>query len=103
MMKKRSIIFSIIYALIQISQGLLLHPHQTMQSLVRDKVFMWMSLLPTVWLGVMWLGWAKLVGPLLALTMPRFLAYWAISFCFYWQGLLLYLLLRFVLGFRAQD
>lgn len=39
-------ITSFLYAIAQITGGLLLHPYQTMQSLTREKVFAWMTFLP---------------------------------------------------------
>jgi hypothetical protein len=96
-MKKRAAILSIFYALGQIGQGLLLHPYQTMQSLVRDRVFLWMIFLPMIVLGM-----GKLVGMLVsALVFSAFLVNWFIFFCLYWQCLLLYLLVRFWVGFKS--
>lgn len=94
-MKKRVAILSVFYALGQIGQGLLFHPYQTMQSLVRDKVFIWMSFLPLVILAVGWL--IRMI--LSSLLLPAFLSYWFIFFCLYWQCLLAYLLVRFLIGF----
>ncbi len=96
-MKKKAAILSIFYALGQIGQGLLLHPYQTMQSLVRDRVFLWMIFLPMAIWGV-----GQLIGTmLLALILPSFLVNWFIFFCLYWQCLLLYLLVRFWVGFKS--
>lgn len=96
-MKKRFAILSIFYILGKISQGLLLHPYQTTQSLVRDKVFMWLSFLPLAILGT-----GLLLRVIMnSLTLPAFLIYWFIFFCLYWQCLLFYLLVRFSIGFRS--
>lgn len=96
MMKKRVVVLSIFYALGQISQGLLFHPYQTMQSLVREKVFVWLSFLPMMILGMGWL-----VGMLVSfLALPVFLVNWFLFFCLYWQCLLFYLLIRFLIGFH---
>jgi len=96
-MKKKAAILSVFYTLGKIGQGLLLHPYQTMQSLVRDKVFVWMSFLPLVIMGM-----GFLLKILLAnLVLPIFLVYWFVLFCFYWQCLLFYLLIRFWIGFRS--
>lgn len=100
-MQKRSALFSILFSIAQISQGLLLHPYQTMQSLVRDKIFVWMAFLPGGWLWLVWLLWSGVISSLMGITLPSFLAYWFIFFCLYWQGLLLYLLIRFWIGFRS--
>ncbi len=99
-------ITSIIYALSQISGGLLLHPYQTMQSLVRDKVFVWMTLLPSLILALITIGWRFLLVPVVQMFFTcsasslscewlPFLSNWITFFCLYWQGLLLYLLIRF--------
>ena len=97
------------YSIGQITLGLLLHPYQTMQSLVEDGVFVWMTLLPTAVLAVVILLWRLLIVPVVQLvfscqggggfavlcgTLP-FLSDWLMLFCLYWQVLLLYLLVRF--------
>ena len=105
---------SIIYSLGQITLGLLLHPYQTMQSLVEDKVFIWMSLLPTGVLAIAILGWRLLVVPIVRLVfscqqtgfwgcelIPLF-SHWLTFFCLYWQILLLYLLFRFSWVYKKQ-
>jgi hypothetical protein len=99
-MKKRMAVLSIFYALGQISQGLLFHPYQTMQSLVRDKFFIWMSFLPVAILILATFFWRLLVLPIIFISLPAVLIYWFIFFCFYWQCLLLYLLVRFFTAFR---
>lgn len=103
---------SVIYSLGQITLGLLVHPYQTMQSLVRDKVFVWMSLLPTLVLGLVTIGWRLLVVPLVSAVFScqssqiigcwwlPFVSNWLTFFCLYWQILLLYLLFRFHSVFR---
>lgn len=116
-MKKRTAFFSILALVLQVAQGLLLHPYQTMQSLVREKLLIWLSFLPSfvlvvlggAWfVGVGWLargnwllggdwlagGWMK------AVVGFRFFAWWISFFCLYWQLLLLYLLFRFWFGFK---
>ena len=100
-MKKRAALLSIFYALGQITQGLLLHPYQTMQSLVRDQVFVWMSFLPVMILIFTTFFWRQLFLPLISINLPIFLTDWFVFFCFYWQCLLLYLLVRFLVGFRS--
>jgi len=100
---------SIIYSLGQITLGLLLHPYQTMQSLVTDRIFIWMTMLPTVVLAALTVGWRYVVIPVVSAVFScqsggwlgmgcgllPFLAYWMIFFCLYWQLLLFYLLVRF--------
>lgn len=104
--------FSFGYAMGQIGLGLMLHPYQTMQSLVTDKVFVWMSLLPSLVLAVVTLAWRWLIVP----TVQYFfscqssgvflcdylglIANIVVFFCLYWQCLLLYLLFRFRSVFR---
>ncbi|MBU0578505.1 hypothetical protein KKE34_01165 [Patescibacteria group bacterium] len=101
-MKKRIALLSVFYTLGKISQGLLLHPYQTMQSLVRDRVFVWMSFLPAIMFCVIALAWKYLILAFFSLVLPAFLIYLFIFFCFYWQALLCYLLVRFWVGFQER-
>lgn len=99
--------FSIAYSLFQIAQGLLIHPYQTMQSLVKDKVFAWMVLTPTVTLAVVTLAWRFVVVPGVRIVFScssslfwgcdwlSFVSNCLTFFCLYWQIMLLYLLFRF--------
>lgn len=66
-MKKSFFFRSFLYSSSQITQGLLVHPYQTMQSLVREKIFVWMSLLPTVVLGVVTVVWRGVLVPVVQL------------------------------------
>lgn len=103
---------SFVYSVVQIGFGLLVHPYQSMQSLVRDKVFVWMSLLPTLVLAVITWGWRWIIVPLVQYFFScsttsfflceylSFFAYCLVFFCFYWQILLIYLLFRFKNIFR---
>lgn len=105
-------LWSVIYSLGQITLGLLLHPYQTMQSLVKDKVFVWMSLLPTLVLGLVTMLWRFLIVPVVSSVFScratdfvgcEFLPFTANTltfFCVYWQVMLLYLLFRFRGVFR---
>ncbi len=100
-------VFSAIYSLFQISQGLLFHPYQTMQSLVREKVFIWMSFLPSVFLISLtlilryvlfvtleiFISQIFLIEPLV--NAVKFFGNCLIFFCLYWQLVLGYLLFRF--------
>ncbi len=100
-------ILSIIYSTGQITLGLLLHPYQTMQMLVEDKVFVWMSLLPTLVLAIVTVLWKFVIVPVVRLVFScsttqfagcHYLVFgsnWITFFCIYWQILLLYLLFRF--------
>jgi len=103
MMSGRAIL-SVIYSLFQITLGLLLHPYQTMQSLVRDKVFVWMTLLPTLVLGVVTLLWKLVLVPVVGVFFScsvgvcgflPFVSNVLTFFCVYWQVVLIYLLYRF--------
>jgi len=66
-MKKARVFRSFVYSAAQITQGLLVHPYQTMQSLVREKVFVWMTLLPTFVLGIVTVFWRGLMVPVVQL------------------------------------
>jgi hypothetical protein len=110
----RTAIVSLIYSLGQITLGLLLHPYQTMQSLVRDKVFVWMTLLPTLVLALVTVLWRFAVVPIVRLVFScqtsgfggceflPFASNWLTFFCIYWQILLMYLLFRFSWVFRDK-
>lgn len=111
-MNYKLVIFSSIYSLGQITLGLLFHPYQTMQSLVQDKVFVWMTLLPTGVLALITLLWKLLIVPVVQLvfscqnaSLPvcailPFISNSLTFFCIYWQLMLLYLLLRFSQAFK---
>ena|SRR3989344_9467291 len=98
---------SVIYSIGQIGLGLLLHPYQTMQMLVEDKVFVGMTLLPTGILAIVTLLWRGLIVPLVRLFFSCqtsgfwachyliFISNWLTFFMIFWQILLLYLLFRF--------
>ena len=102
---------AILYLLLEIAQGLLLHPYQTMQSLVRDKVFVWLALLPTVVLALVTVFWKCVfvlvvqlliscqAAPAICELLP-FVSTWITFFCLYWQILLLYLMFRFSAAFK---
>src|SRR3989304_557610 len=62
------IVSSVAYSVAQISQGLFFHPYQTMQSLLREKVFFWLTLLPTaIWIFVR-LIWGLVIVPVVRLV-----------------------------------
>lgn len=113
-MNKAAIIRSFLYSISQITGGLLLHPYQTMQSLTREKVFVWMSFLPVaVFIGAKVI-WFFIVVPMVRFVFScssthffgcdliPFFANWLLFFCVYWQILLLYLLFRFFSVFNAR-
>ncbi len=111
-MKKRKILFSLLYSFGQITTGLLLHPYQTMQSLVRKKVFIWMTLVPSVCISFITIFWKLAVVPSVQLVFSCSQSGWLVCsaipffsnvitfFCIYWQILLLYLLVRFTIVYR---
>lgn len=113
-MKKRKLVLSATYSLGQISVGLVLHPYQTMQALVREKVFVWMSLLPSLLLMTTTVLWKIAIVPLVRYIFSCseaviFNCDWlsfvsnAISFyCIYWQLLLFYLLIRFTSAYKKK-
>lgn len=100
-------VFSFLYSIFQIAQGLLFHPYQTMQSLIREKVFVWMSFLPLALYLVALVFWRFILRTILILFWPgifefgflagafSFLAKWINLFCLLWQSMLIYLLFRF--------
>lgn len=105
---------SLILSLLAITWGLLIHPYQTMQSLLREKSFVWMCLLPsvaflitkTIWLWVV-VPLVRFVftchsTPLFACDLIPFFANWLTFFLVYWQILLLYLLIRFAKAFKIR-
>ncbi len=106
-MKTTGFVSSMTYSLLQITQGLLLHPYQTTQSLVREKVFGWMVWLPTITVGSVYVVWKLAIVPIVRLifaceastwqvcrVLPP-MSNWLVFFCVYWQILLLYLWVRF--------
>lgn len=100
-------VLSVIYSLGQISLGLLLHPYQTLQQVVKDQVFQWLIILPSFFLMSLVVLWRVMIVPLvrhfftcqtttfLPCRMLPFLAHGVILFAALWQILVLYLWLRF--------
>jgi len=104
-MKKRVVILSATYSLSSIFAGLVLHPYQTMQKLVREKVFVWLTLLPSMLVFFVSLVWQFLTLYFLTSSfvnseVVNFFANIFIFYCIYWQLLLLYLFIRFMRAFR---
>lgn len=111
-MKSRIIVVSVLYSIGQITTGLLLHPYQTMQSLVKQKIFIWMALVPSLFLSFVTVLWKYAVVPTIqtmfsckttmffACDWISFVSNVITFFCIYWQVLLLYLLVRFTLVYR---
>lgn len=110
---KTQFILSIMYALGQITLGLLLHPYQTVQSLVRDKAFFWMAALPLLTSIIVKIFWSFVFVPLVRMVFScsvtpffgcnliPFFAQWLLFFCMYWQIVVAYLFIRFSLAFRS--
>jgi hypothetical protein len=103
-------IVSFVYALLRFAFGLLIHPYQTMQDLVEEKMFIWLAILPTLVLAILTIFWDLILCPLLLASLDldiylisktvSFIATWFTMFCFYWQLMLFYLLIRFKLSFN---
>jgi len=110
-----SVFSSLLYSILQITGGLLLHPYQTMQSLVKDRVFVWLTLLPTFFLGLVTISWRLIIVPWVSSFFSCalsgfflcdyliFLGNFLSLFCFYWQLMLLYFLIRFSTVFKQLD
>ncbi len=101
-------ILRLLYAMLRISAGLVLHPYQTMQSLLAAETkFVWLTLLPSVGLACITIIWRFMVVPTVGLFVPcselpvaacavlPFIGNALTFFCVYWQLILLYLLYRF--------
>jgi len=111
-MNKKIAIISLFYSFGQVALGLLLHPYVTMQSLVKKKVFVWMSATPLFILAGTTISWKFLFVPVVqvvfscsttyyfACDVLSFISNTIVFFCWYWQVLLLYLLVRFRLASR---
>lgn len=113
-LNKSKLVTSIIYSVGQITLGFLLHPYQTMQTVVADRVYAWMFLLPIGLLLTIISLWKQVVVPVVRLYFSCsesafFLCDWlpylskvVILYCWLWQGLLLYLFLRFYFFYRKN-
>lgn len=106
------LIASGIYAVLRISAGMILHPYQTLQSVVQEKIFLWLTVLPAGFLFVLMLSWRWWVLPNLEIwfdcqpyypyvcRIVRIIATWISFFCLYWQILVGYLTIRFLQAFK---
>jgi hypothetical protein len=101
-MDKLSIIESLIYSLGQIILGLLLHPYQSMQNLVRDEVFVPLMFLPSLLASIFYLLFAWWLLDLFydSSLIFRLIYRSFFFFFFFWQILLVYLFWRFRRAFR---
>lgn len=102
-MKKKPLLnfsLSLFYACCQISLGLLLHPYQTMFSLVREKFLRLLAFTPVIIFLFLTLIWRILLRPLtllfLSATCPLMIIKTTVLFfCLFWQIALLYLFFKF--------
>lgn len=101
-MDKISVINSFFYSLGQIIFGLFVHPYQSMQNLVRDRVFIPLMFLPTFLAIIFYLLFAWwLLGLFYDGSLIFRLIYRSFFFFFLlWQILLFYLYWRFKRAFR---
>lgn len=109
-------ILSFFYALGRFALGLLLHPYQTMQMIAEHRLFVWLTLLPTLFLALITLLWKIIVWffvsflavSLVATITPNlisiysFITTWIVVFCVYWQLMLFYLFMRFKIFVEAN-
>lgn len=99
-MRLRFAFISTVYSILQASTGLFLHPYQTMQQLVEEKIFLWLVGTPLVgfgiFAGIWWLSLQLFFTNLPYIGAWAFVLLWGSIFFFSWQVLLLYLLIRFL-------
>lgn len=93
-------------ALIQLSWGLLIHPYQSIYSLLEKKRYQWLILLPSLIFLVVKICWLLIIVPITQLFFScstnyffgcRIIAMFANWFSFFfimWQVMLLYLAVR---------
>ncbi|MEO8581549.1 MAG: hypothetical protein ABI425_03105 [Patescibacteria group bacterium] len=103
-MQKRTLLTSTFYSVLQASAGLLIHPYQTMQHLVEDKIFMWLTFLPillvTLFFFIWWLALQSFFATIPYIGAWAFTLIWGGSFFVFWQVLLFYLFLRFLITLK---
>lgn len=107
-------LFSPTHSLASITLGLLVHPYQTVQTLIESPRWSWLVLTPTAVIMLATVTWKTLLGPVLQATgwfycanhyhgwclLRLFLSNWLTWFVIYWQVLLLYLFARFWVTLR---
>ena len=105
-MRTRTILTSSAYSILQATGGLILHPYQTMQYLVEEKVFVWLTFAPMLlcasFLILWWAGLQLFFVFIPFIGLWAFAAIWAVFFFAFWQSLLLYLLIRFSLSLKKN-
>ncbi len=111
---KSQVLASAAYSVGQITLGFLLHPYQTMQTVVMDKVYAWMFLFPIGLLLAIISLWKNVIVPVVRIyfscsEVSFFMCDWlpylskvVILYCWLWQGLLLYLFLRFYFLYKDE-
>ncbi|MBW7955139.1 hypothetical protein H3C66_00230 [Patescibacteria group bacterium] len=111
-LRSHSWFFSAVYAVLRITAGMIVHPYQTLQSVVQEKIFLWLTVLPSGILFLLMLSWRWWILPNLEVWFDCYpyyplicrsiniLATWISFFCLYWQILVGYLTIRFLLAFR---
>lgn len=103
-MHKRTVLTSSAYSVLQASGGLILHPYQTMQYLVEEKVFVWLTFIPMlvglIFLIIWWICLQTFFAMMPFIGLWAFTAIWAMFFFVFWQILLLYLLVRFSISLK---
>lgn len=97
--------FSGLYGIFQVIQGLFFHPYQTVQLIVKEKVFAFLLFFPLlcllVFVGIS-LGLQNILG-ISFFSLSRgalFIHYWVLYFCIFWQMTLAYLFFRFWYAWR---
>lgn len=97
---------SLLYSTGQLSLGLFLHPYRSMQILVRGKVFSPFAFLPSLLFLLFYFIFEKISYFQVIFSeifLLRFSKQLLLSFLFYWQVILLYLLFRFSRAFWKQS
>lgn len=106
---------SAFYAVIRIAVGMIVHPYQTLQSVVEEKVFLWLAVLPAGILFCLMLVWRWWLLPNLEFWFDcypyypylcrgvKIAAAWISFFLLYWQILVGYLTIRFLDAFAHQE
>lgn len=108
MINRKTAVLSLGYWFSAYTLGLLLHPYKTVRELVRRPSFKPMVGVPVVFLGVAWVvgmvglrfGWVilwllGLVATARFVNILVFWWWWLVVFLGLWQGLLVYLWMRF--------
>ncbi len=96
---------SFFYALVKIAVGLLLHPYQTMFSLIKEKVFWSLVFTPTLVFIFLTFFWRLAIRSLVlyffnATCLLMTIKTSVLFFCFFWQLALFYLWLKFYYFWR---